>query len=122
MEKFKVVHPFRDIQDTNKTNPNGRLYKVGDEYPATQRKVSEERIEELRGKRNKIGQVLIAKDTPKPEQTTDDENTVYSFEDKPSGNADYPWHLGGGYYELSDGSKVRGKDEAEKAEQQIVGD
>ena len=106
MEKFKVVHPFRDLQDTNKSNPNGRLYKVGDEFPATQRKVSEERIAELKGKQNKIGYPLIE----------------YSLDEVPKGNADYPWHLGGGYYELSDGSKVRGKDEAEKAEKQIVGD
>ena len=106
MEKFKVVHPFRDLQDTNKSNPNGRLYKVGDEFPATQRKVSEERIAELKGKQNKIGYPLIED----------------SLDEVPKGNADYPWHLGGGYYELSDGSKVRGKDEAEKAEKQIVGD
>lgn len=106
MEKFKVVHPFRDIQDTNKSNPNGRLYKVGDEFPATQRKVSEERIAELKGRKNKIGRPLIED----------------SLEEAPKGNADYPWHLGGGYYELSDGSKVRGKAEAEKAEKQIVGD
>lgn len=106
MEKYKVVHPFRDIQDTNKSNPNGRVYKVGDEFPATQRKVSEERINELKGRNNKIGYPLIED----------------SLDKVPKGNADYPWHLGGGYYELSDGSKVRGKDEAKKAEQQIVGD
>ena len=110
MEKFKVVHPFRDIQDKSKSNPNGRVYKVGDEFPATQRKVSEERINELKGHNNKIGRSLIEAFAP---------DTV---EEAPTGNADYPWHLGGGYYELSDGSKVRGKDEAKKAEQQIVGD
>ena len=111
MEKFKVVHPFRDLQDTNKSNPNGRLYNVGDDYPATQRKVSEERINELKGHDNKIGYPLIQGFAPDIVEA-----------EAPTGNADYPWHLGGGYYELSDGSKVRGKDEAEKAEQQIVGD
>ena len=106
MEKFKVIHPFRDLQDKNKSNPNGRRYKVGDEFPATQRKVPEERIAELKGKQNKIGYPLIED----------------LLDEAPKGNANYPWYLGGGYYELSDGSKVRGKDEAEKAEKQIVGD
>ena len=103
MEKFKVVHPFRDLQDTNKSNPNGRLYNVGDEYPATQRKVSEERINELKGRNNKIGYPLIED----------------SLDEVPKGNADYPWHLGGGHYELSDGSKVKGKEKAQEAEQKL---
>lgn len=106
MKKFKVVYPFRDLQDTGKSFPDGRKYSVGDDYPATNRKVDEERLSELRGHNNKVGYPLI-KD---------------SLDKVPEGNADYPWHLGGGYYELSDGSKVRGKDEAEKAEKQIVGD
>jgi len=103
MTKYKVIHPFRDLQDKGKTFPKGREYAVGDPFPATQRKVSEERITELKGKRNKIGERLIEE----------------SVDEAPTGNADYPWHLGGGHYELSDGSKVRGKDEAEKAEQKL---
>ena len=30
--------------------------------------------------------------------------------------SDFPKHTGGGWYELSNGEKVQGKDEAEKAE------
>ena len=30
---------------------------------------------------------------------------------------EYPKHIGGGYYELSNGEKVKGKDEALKAEE-----
>lgn len=31
---------------------------------------------------------------------------------------DFPKHTGGGWYELSNGDKVQGKDEAEKAEKE----
>ena len=32
---------------------------------------------------------------------------------------EYPNHIGGGYYELSNGEKVKGKDEALKAEEAL---
>ena len=32
---------------------------------------------------------------------------------------EYPNHIGGGFYQLSDGKKVRGKDEALKAEEAL---
>ena len=38
---------------------------------------------------------------------------------------EYPNHIGGGYYQLSNGEKIKGKDEALKAEEalkQIAGD
>ena len=50
MKKFKVIYPFRDLQDTGKSFPDGRKYSVGDDYPATNRKVDEERLSELRGR------------------------------------------------------------------------
>lgn len=56
---YKVIHPFRDLEDTGKTFPNGREYAVGDEFPATKRKVQDDRIEELLGNNNKIGRPLI---------------------------------------------------------------
>lgn len=57
--KYKVIHPFRDLEDTGKTFPDGREYAVGDEFPATKRKVQDDRIEELLGNKNKIGRPLI---------------------------------------------------------------
>lgn len=102
---FKVIYPFRDLEDTGKSFPNGRVYAVGDEYPATKRKVSDERISELKGHNNKIGYPLIEGSAPEIVE--------------PVGNADYPWFLGGGYYELSDGSKVRGKDAAQEAQDKL---
>ena len=56
---YKVIHPFRDLQDTGKTFPDGRAYAIGDKFPATKRKVSEERLEELKSADNKIGKPLI---------------------------------------------------------------
>lgn len=37
-------------------------------------------------------------------------------------NSDYPNHVGGGYYELSNGEKVKGKEEAQKAQDELVGE
>ncbi|WP_085521412.1 hypothetical protein [Tuberibacillus sp. Marseille-P3662] len=34
----------------------------------------------------------------------------------------YPKHVGGGWYELSDGEKVQGKDEAQEAEKALNND
>lgn len=56
---YTVIHPFRDLEDTGKTFPNGRVYAVGDKFPATKRKISDERIDELKGSENKIGKPLI---------------------------------------------------------------
>lgn len=59
MEEYKVIHPFRDLEDTGKTFPNGREYAVGDSFPSTKRSVPSERLEELAGDSNKIGKPLI---------------------------------------------------------------
>lgn len=58
-EVVPVVFPFRDLEDTNKTNPKGREYAAGDLYPAVFLDVSDERLKELGSKNNKIGKVLI---------------------------------------------------------------
>lgn len=96
---YEVIYPFRDLEDKNKANPNGRLYNVGDAFPATQRKVSEDRISELMGSNNKIGYPLI--------------KVVVET---------YPQHSGGGYYLLSDGSKVQGKEAAQEAQDKLEGE
>lgn len=38
------------------------------------------------------------------------------------GDAEFPYHVGGGMYVLSDGSKVRGQEAAQKAEDELDGD
>lgn len=52
---FKVIKEFRDLQD------NDYIYEVNDIYPHDNREVPVERIEELAGKKNKIGKILIQK-------------------------------------------------------------
>lgn len=52
---FKVIKKFRDLQD------NDYIYEVNDIYPHDNREVPVERIEELAGKKNKIGKILIQK-------------------------------------------------------------
>ena len=42
-------------------------------------------------------------------------------EDKKSSTVNYPKHTGGGYYELSNGEKVQGKDSAMKEENKLQG-
>ena len=50
---YKVVSSFRDAKDNN------RFYAVGDEYPATNIKLSKSRIEELANGKNRFGRVFI---------------------------------------------------------------
>lgn len=55
----KVIYPFKDLQDVTKAHPGGRIYQIDDTFPATKRKVSEARIDELEGDNNKLGRSLI---------------------------------------------------------------
>ena len=52
--KYIVIHSFKDLQDDN------YIYQVGDFYPRKDIKdISDERIQELSGINNKIGESLI---------------------------------------------------------------
>ena len=61
MDKYEVIAPFKDLEDKLKSQPSGREYKKGDSFPATKREVSEERLEELSTKNNKLGYPVIKK-------------------------------------------------------------
>lgn len=52
---YKVISFFTDLQDFN------HPYKVGDVFPRQGMNVSEERLKELAGSRNKQGKPLIEK-------------------------------------------------------------
>lgn len=61
---YKVIQSFYDLQDYKETK-GGRvchLYRVGDEYPRTGLKPSEERIRELSSDSNRQGRPLIAEE------------------------------------------------------------
>lgn len=55
----KVVHSFKDLQD------GGYIYHEGDLYPREGVIVTKERIDELKGKNNKIGVPLIKREQVK---------------------------------------------------------
>ncbi|CAK7002060.1 hypothetical protein [Tissierella sp.] len=46
-------------------------------------------------------------------------NLIKPVEEKEESDLEFPKHIGGGYYELSNGEKVKGKDEAIKAEDEL---
>lgn len=48
MDKVKVLKDFRDKEDKN-AKGESRSYVVGDDFPATKRKVPAERLEYLQG-------------------------------------------------------------------------
>ncbi|MCD5001186.1 hypothetical protein IV487_01745 [Enterococcus saccharolyticus] len=92
-KQFKVLVAFRDLQD------NDRVYQPGELYEGAQ---STERLEELSGTKNKIGKKLIEE-----------------IEEVTEAEPDFPKHVGGGQYELSNGEKVKGKDAALAAEKAL---
>lgn len=56
MSKHTVIKRFRDLSDKDK------VYEVGDAYPSpANKKISNERYEELLGKGNKLGAPVIKK-------------------------------------------------------------
>lgn len=52
---YKVICRFADLKDDN------HIYEIGDKYPRKGSEPSEERIAELSGHDNKIGEPLIKK-------------------------------------------------------------
>lgn len=52
--KYEVIHPFADLND------NKYKYETGDKFPRPGLEVSEDRIKELSGSKNKARTALIA--------------------------------------------------------------
>lgn len=94
---YKVVRLFKDT--------DGTIYKPGDIYEGD---ASEERLHTLSTTENAYNDVFIEK----VENQNDDDN-------ENNHDDEYPKHVGGGYYELSNGEKVQGKDKAIEAEQAL---
>ncbi len=57
---YKVIKPFADLQDNN------HVYKVGDVFPRAGLEVTDERLAELSGYKNKQGEPLIKKVDAEP--------------------------------------------------------
>jgi uncharacterized protein YwgA len=131
MTDYKVISPFRDKYTK-------KVYRKGDLYSHKQ----SERIDDLtkRGfiqevtaedngqqenqqsnqeKQQETNQEKQEQQEEKQEQqeANKDQQETTSEQQKPAATAkDYPKHTGGGWYELSNGEKVQGKEEADKAE------
>lgn len=94
--KFVVIKSFTDLQDGK------HVYNPGDFYPREGSELDEERAADLEFGHNARNEKLIVEVLVKDESKQEDE--------------EYPKHTGGGYFELSNGEKVQGKEKALKAE------
>lgn len=83
---YEAIEYFEDLQDER------HPYKKDDVYPREGFKVSEERLAELSSSNNRRKRPMIR--------------------EKKQESVEFPKHTGGGWYELSNGEKVQGKDEA----------
>ncbi|ELK47186.1 hypothetical protein [Halobacillus sp. BAB-2008] len=102
---FRVIQSFTDAHTR-------QVYKEGDNYPR-RGQVSKERVEELSSDQNKLGKPLIE---PFNVVTEEEEQETPQQVDR-----EYPRHAGGAFFELSNGKKVKGKEEAMKAESELDG-
>lgn len=92
---YPIYKSFQDLQDKRRLNEKNKF------YPRKGLTPTKERIKELQDK-GFIGDKVV-ENAPETE-------TVKS----------YPFHAGGGYYQLSDGIKVKGKEAAEKAQEKLI--
>ncbi|MGF2617737.1 hypothetical protein FZC84_11925 [Rossellomorea vietnamensis] len=102
---YKVIRAFRDKED------DGRTYSRNDIFPA-HGEVSIERFNELSGPENDAGYPLIKEigAVQKPSEDPKDEGGQ---------GVEFPKHTGGGWYELSNGERVQGKEDALAAEAEL---
>lgn len=94
-KQYVVINAFTDLEDNN------HVYRGGDFYPREGVTLNEARAETLLYGKNIRGERLIVEVVPHKEEPA------------------YPIATGGGYYELSNGDKVQGKDKAYKAEAKL---
>lgn len=121
---YSVVQKFRDFKDLEAKQLH--TYEVGDSYPREGYKPEEERINELLANDNE-GRHELLKGKPIIEEVAEKaepENPPVDLEEDPeaieqSVDGPFPIHTGGGYYELSDGSKVQGKEAAATAQKAL---
>lgn len=115
---YKVIKPFIDLHD------NGRVYNAGDDFPRTGLEVSDKRIQQLITVNNNARQVFIRKvGVDDGQKQTGTSKAGREEGQAPEGEQEkvneFPKHTGGGWYLLSNGEKVQGKDEAVEAEKAL---
>lgn len=99
--KAKVVNVFKE------TEHDGHIYSVGDVYPAEGYEADSKRVEFLSQVHPKYKKIFLA------DVESDGGKDIGSSTDE------FPKHTGGGWYELSNGEKVQGKDEAIEEEAKL---
>ncbi|MGP4061504.1 hypothetical protein [Halobacillus sp. H74] len=133
---YRVIRAFRDKENGHHT------YKKDDIFPVSGEE-SQERIDYLLSPHNKLKEPLIEKlneapSTPKansgeeepqgdaPENESEgEEEKIEEGSDDGEGESDgqteseFPIHTGGPWYELSNGEKIQGKEEAVQAEEDL---
>lgn len=106
--KARVVNRFQE------TGHDGRIYQPGEIYPAEGYEANDDRIyflSDIHPKYNKIYLAEVQENESSTQLAAD--STVKEADDT---EKTFPHHVGGGTYELSNGQKVKGKDEALEAE------
>lgn len=93
----KVVNQFQAIEHEN------HIYEPGHIYPAEGFEADPERVTFLSKVHPEYKKIYLAE--------------IEEIND--SDEADFPKHVGKGFYELSNGEKVKGKEEATKAEEAL---
>lgn len=106
----KVVNRFRENEHDE------RIYQLGDIYPAEGYEANDDRISFLSNIHPKYKKIYLAEvqETEIAAQTAAD--AIVKEPDDVDDAKTFPHHVGGGTYELSNGQKVKGKDEALEAE------
>lgn len=99
-----VVTPFNDKETDH-------VYRVGDEYPAEGLKASPERIEFLSKPHPETKKVYLF---VKEDQSKKDIQKIDGEKEEK-----FPQSTGGGWYLLSNGEKIQGKEEALAAEKAL---
>lgn len=103
--KARVVNEFQENAH------EGHVYKVGDVYPVEGFEATEDRVTfltDVHPKYKKIYLADIVRDEEEKEKQPDGEQ-----------DTEFPKHVGGGTYELSNGERVKSKEEAIEAEKAL---
>lgn len=121
-KEYKVVRDFTDLNNKD-SQGKGRVYRVGDVYPAGKTVPSEERINALLNGENKNSKVYIAEmdsESVEVEEALNgiEEEAEQEFEDVAEGTV-FPLHTGGSWYQLSNGDKIQGETKAVEEEAKL---
>ncbi|WP_340014656.1 hypothetical protein [Paenibacillus sp. FSL K6-1318] len=106
----KVVNRFQE------TGHDDRIYQPGETYPAEGYEANDDRISFLSNIHPKYNKIYLAEVQENESSASPVKDSTNKKPDDPDDEKTFPHHVGGGTYELSNGEKVKGKEEALAAE------